>query len=605
MKKITHIFLLIACILFTFSACKSDSKNDKPHDDDEENTTVEYAIDWIDEKGNLIKSEKVEEGKNPSCSYYVNDTPEWDYTFEGWSATQNGEVIPSIPKATKNATYYAVVSSTKQVYSVRFVTSGGSTVENQRIEYGSTAQIPENPTYEGYRFVGWSTTADGSEIADLSKAVTANIQYYAIWNKIINVKELLASLLDGYELNPLQYIPESMLPGFSDNLVSENDLISDYSSFVSTDDIVYGFGEQWHMILENLQQAQTFFGVLSVIDTISTASISAFNNYFDNNPSDTARHEFESGIYNVLIDFDGEIISYVLDYTTTLPVLGEQTVQIALSMIAESGEKAVRIQLGDANALTYKIFENSYEFAIKYLGVRRAFFSLERDDDGSVNGRIYEHLTASAVEISSAAEFYITDDYVSVVGNKANGMVGFTGFINELYQTDSGKLLGYEVQETLSSIVYNTLWLNLSDISGIQSIKYRSPEGEAPGAFFVNRSSSEWQSKKVGGIGTKMFSRRFDIEFRTQYVYSYDNTTDTYVEHEIKVPMFFVQEEYYGELISDVKATNNITIIVTANELDVQKIFADYKILIPIFALNKDSVTPEIIIAYIGEKITV
>jgi len=136
---------------------------------------------------------------------------------------------------------------------------------------------------------------------------------------------------------------------------------------------------------------------------------------------------------------------------------GEGRFEEALAMHIESGERIGRIQLGDANALAYKFSENSYEFAIKYLGVRRAMFSIERTNDG-VNGKIYEYLTVSSSEIGSCAEFYITDNYVSVVGNKADNMIGFTGYINELYDATNGRMLGYEVKETLSSIVYNNLY---------------------------------------------------------------------------------------------------------------------------------------------------
>ena len=46
----------------------------------------------------------------------------------------------------------------------------------------------------------------------------------------------------------------------------------------------------------------------------------------------------------------------------------------------------------------------------------------------------------------------------------------------------------------------------------------------------LNGSSSAWANKKVGGVGTKMFSRRFDIEMRTQFVYSYDAATEKYTQ---------------------------------------------------------------------------
>ena len=124
-------------------------------------------------------------------------------------------------------------------------------------------------------------------------------------------------------------------------------------------------------------------------------------------------------------------------------------------------------------------------------------------------------------------------------------------------------------------------------------------------AFFVNGSGSEWAAKTVGVLGgSKMFSRRFDIEFRTQYVYSYDATENVYTKHAISVPMFFVQEEYYDALVSDVRATNGVTISVQISSADFNKVTDDYDTLIPIFVEGKDLVTPDIIINYIGNKIT-
>ena len=190
-----------------------------------------------------------------------------------------------------------------------------------------------------------------------------------------------------------------------------------------------------------------------------------------------------------------------------------------------------------------------------------------------------------------------------MVGNKANGMTGFTGYINELYNTETGKLLGYEIQETLSKIVYNTLWFDLKDIAGISSVRYQPANGENPAVIYVNGSDIAWEAKKVGGVGTKMFSRRFDIEFRTQYVYSYDADSQKYVEHKITVPMIFVQEENYDTFIDDVKATNKITLDVKVADADITKLLEDYDALIPVFMENENKITPDAIIAFIGNKI--
>jgi hypothetical protein len=227
---------------------------------------------------------------------------------------------------------------------------------------------------------------------------------------------------------------------YNANLINAEDVIIDYSSFVNISDITYGFGEQWYMVLENISQSMRFFNVLSVIETLSASSITAFNNYFDQNPADTAHYEFENGIYNIAIKFDGEILLYVVDFTTTLPAFGEVTAQIALAMSVESGEKTVRVQLGDANALAYTVSENCYEFAVMYLNARTAMFHIEQNDDGSVIGKIYEHIAVNDTDLlSSAANFYITDDYISVVGNKADGIIGFSNTICELYDAESGK----------------------------------------------------------------------------------------------------------------------------------------------------------------------
>ena len=99
-------------------------------------------------------------------------------------------------------------------------------------------------------------------------------------------------------------------------------------------------------------------------------------------------------------------------------------------------------------------------------------------------------------------------------------------------------------------------------------------------------------------------SRKFDIEFRTQYVYSYDPGTGEYTEHAIQVPMFFVQEKNYDSVTADVKSANNITVSVNVASTDLGKLLADYDELIPVFIENKENVTPDNIIAFIGNKYT-
>jgi len=363
-----------------------------------------------------------------------------------------------------------------------------------------------------------------------------------------------------------------------------------------------GFGEQWNMVIENMVEAQRFFTTLSVVEGLTTTSVSIFNNYLDQNPADTASHTFKEGIYTVSIVYEDGVLDYVIDYAQ-----GAFQPQIALSMDVASGEKTVRVQLSDANALRYVVTEDSYEFAIRYGGVRRAYFSLERTDDGA-EGHIYEYLTVSSIELCSAADFYFTENYVTAVGNKASGIPGFTGYICELYDAESGKMLGYEVRESLSALTFDTLWFDLASFNGFSSIRYREANAneDIDAAFFVNGSNSEWVAKKVGGLNPlTMASRRFDIEFRDRFFYVYNAQEDAYEKVAVSVPMLFVQEGYYDSLASDVKSANsgvNLTSRVAAADLAAIK--SEYGTKVDVFIENKESVTVDAILSFIGTKKT-
>ncbi len=576
---------------------------------DQPQTPTSFTITWKDENGNTLTTTTVEKGVTPpSYLYTKDDTVEWDYTVLGWSTTPGGDVLASLPAADESATYYAKVKREKRTYTITFVTNGGTAVSSITQEYGSTVSIPEKPKKDGFRFVSWCSDSALENKIEWPLTVTGALTCYAQWNEQIDIAGYLTDLLNNHRLNPYSYIPDSMLHTNTAHRIPSA-VTPDYTSGVSVKDLPSGgFGEQWQMVLENLSESQIFFNALDVIESLTTSSIVAFNNYLDENPGDTAHHNFMSGIYSVTVDFNGETIVYVLDYTATFPVIGEQTAQIYMQMDITSKEKTVRIQLGDANALTYTVKKDSYEFAIKYLGVRRAFFSIERDESGSVTGHISEHLVVKGVGIHSAADFYISDDYVSVVGSKADGMLGATGYIDEVYSTDTGVLLGYEVKESFMDLLtFNTLWFPLDVVDGINSIRYKEAvdkEGTAEdeaAAFFINGSNTPWTYTKVSMFNQ---SRRYDIEFRTQYFYVYNAEEDTYTVVSVLIPMLFVQEDHMGTLSSDIKKANGINVTLTAKDEDIEKIQSDYATLVEIFAKNKDIYTEDTIVAYIGEKYT-
>ena len=57
-----------------------------------------------------------------------------------------------------------------------------------------------------------------------------------------------------------------------------------------------------------------------------------------------------------------------------------------------------------------------------------------------------------------------------------------------------------------------------------------------------------------------------------------------------------------GTFVEDVADTNNVTVAISISSSDLTKLMDDYDTLIPIFAENKDAITADMIIAYIGDK---
>ena len=589
-----------------------------------ESIKARFLITFKDEEGKTLDSKEWEEGTTPSFTYEKKDTQEWDYTVLGWSNSLGGNVI-TIPAATAEATYYAVVNKVKQQYTITFDSNGGSAVTSITADYGAEVEEPTKPTYAKHKFVAWSFDEAGEKKVTWPLTLTDDITLYANWNEVVDIKAYLASLVSVTGQDPYSYIPDKMLPTNSENHVTESAVTYDFNSFVNVSNIRYGgFGEQWNMVIGNIAESERFYAILSTAETVVNATVVAFNNYLDNNPSDTATHTLSETNYTAKLDFHQGLLTYVLQYKTgwNVPFFGEILPQIDMKYDVTSGERSVRIQLAENNAMRYVVTENSYVFGIEY-GVttvsRKAYFQIERLEDESVNGHIYEFVQYKGEDkVASCADFYIGEDYVSVVGNKASGMPGFTGYINELYKTDEGKLLGYEVRESFTkwgvTATYHTLWFNLCDISGITSVKAVKNESTTFGLggqnnhdIYLNGSSKIFEPTYNTKLTVKT-SRKYDVEMRKQSFFGYKD--DALTEFQVQIPMMFIQADHDGytnfsDFPSDILSKSGIAASVSLAKTDLDKIQADYATLIDVFIANKDLVTGDTIDGYIGDATVV
>ena len=583
-----------------------------------------FTITFKDEEEKVLESKKWDKGSIPSYNYSKKDTDEWDYTVEGWATSLGGTTI-SIPAVSADATYWAVVSKVKKKYTITFDSNGGTSVSSITNDYGTSVSEPNKPTKDNYKFVAWSYDAAGNQKVTWPITLTKNEKLYASWNETINIKAYLRTLMDAAGHDPYSFIPDTMEPTNSANYVTASQVSYDYSQFNNVNSIKYGgFGEQWRMVIDNIQESERFYSVLSLGEAAINASVALFNNYLDSNPADTATHTLKETAYTAKLNFANNVLSYTIQYKTNLniPLFGEVLPQIDMTYNITTLEKAVRIQLSENNAMRYVVTDDSYVFGLEY-GIstvsRKAYFQINRLKDSSIQGHIYEYIQYKDKDLMAAcADFYINDTYASVVGNKASGMPGFTGYINELYKTSEGKLLGYEVRETFTkwgvTATYHTLWFNLNNISGITNVKAIKNEESTFGLgannnhdIYLNNSSSIFEPTYNTKLMVKT-SRKYDVELRKQYFYGYNEGQLT--EFEVQVPMMFIQADHDGytnftDFPSDIKSKSGIEANVTLSSVYLNKIQSDYASLVDAFIEHKESVTGQAIENYIGSAVSI
>ena len=303
MKKKT-IFLIPALLSLFVASCSggneqtpADNKQDttsnpaasvesKPADDSKisanSNTTSsveaveQFTITFKDEEDKVLESKKWDKGSTPSYNYTKNDTAEWDYTVQGWSNSLGGSVI-TVPAVSADATYWAVVSKVKQKYTITFESNGGSSVASITEDYGTSIQEPTKPTKQDHKFVAWSYDAAGAQTVTWPLTLTKNEKLYANWNEAVNIKSYLQTLIAAVNHDPYSYIPDTMQPSNSDNHVTAASVNYNFENFNNVSNIKYGgFGEQWHMVIENIEESERFYSVLSLGEAAINASVYPF-----------------------------------------------------------------------------------------------------------------------------------------------------------------------------------------------------------------------------------------------------------------------------------------------------------------------------------------
>lgn len=153
-----------------------------------EKKVTKYAITFKN-GSTTVYTQNLPDGETP---VFDGTTPtkaadaQYTYTFDGWSATEGGAVLASLPAVSGAAkTYYAHFSTTTNAYTIRWKSIDGKQLyeTDENVLYGATPEYNSSkPTKDRmgatvYTFDGWSSAIGGAKIA--LPSVTGNATYYA------------------------------------------------------------------------------------------------------------------------------------------------------------------------------------------------------------------------------------------------------------------------------------------------------------------------------------------------------------------------------------------------------------------------------------------
>lgn len=450
------------------------------------------------------------------------------------------------------------------------------------------------------------------DVVPTLKAISQEIKNQIKEFITIYLKPYIDKMIETQNINAYDYLPQAMTPIYQSNLVTASSIAYDFTNFTEITSLnKAGYGEQWQMVIENINQGINITKLFNVIQSILVVTTDVIDNYIAS-PSNVMECKFNNENYEVVFILNNDKLTFNINVVneTNIPVIGTTKPIINMTYDIVENVREIFISLSDSNKIKYIVSDAKFEMAVVYgiqiakkTATRTSYLSIEKDSQ-KTTGHIYEYTNVeSSSIISSSADFYIENGYVSVVGNKASGMIVSTNYINELYLENEGRLIGYEVRENIQSKTYNTLWFNLWDIAGINTIKVTEKTDDNTSKkstvnVYINDSTTIF-APTYNWLGVKT-SRKYDIEYRRRYYYTYDPETQEYTVNEILIPMMFIQEgANYESFVQDMLKDNSFNVEVKLKEKYLNKILDDYDKLIDIFITNKDAISSDAILNYL------
>src|SRR5574344_996748 len=154
-------------------------------------TTNQYTVTFVDEDGTKIAASTVDYGTSAEVPEDPTKlaTAEYSYTFAGWYDV-NDQQVTDFSSIENNMTVTAKYIATTNQYTVTFVDEDGTKIAASTVDYGTSAEVPEDPTKlataeYSYTFAGWYDVhaQQATDISSIENNMTVTAKYPATKNQ--------------------------------------------------------------------------------------------------------------------------------------------------------------------------------------------------------------------------------------------------------------------------------------------------------------------------------------------------------------------------------------------------------------------------------------
>lgn len=415
-----------------------------------------------------------------------------------------------------------------------------------------------------------------------------------IKGKVETALSIVNSLLD--KPDPWSFMPEALTP----ERMAYNQMpvggIEGFASFVNVSQIQKkSIGKQFNVLYEGLCDTASLLSKIDTVYAVGNTIADVYQTFINKNPDDFAQFTGEAAGFKVKIILDGQ---------KSVMLAGNSTVSLELEYDKETETRTGRIQLTDGAALKYISTPTALKFAVKMTiaGVGNLKQIEFVRSEGAVAGYLREFTGTETKNLKTTGVIASNAQTTVIMSNKRESDDLKINGYEEAYSSVTGEMIGGEVQETVKLFDYDTLWLHLSDIGGLNSVRILDDaNGLNADTIYLNGQSEAIKTKNVSI--TKP-SRRFDIEMKEVW-YVVKQVTDDKTEYKLQktlVPMLFVQKENTDTFAADFKEKNSY---VTSPSLPAQNIATVgqyFETLQTLFEAATQQVTYQEIDLFIGDK---